>query len=76
MNGVHLALRHEGKKVNRIVMTSERMANCPPVKEWSKSFGFDSSSSLVVGFLNLQSSKIKASTSKPHFLAIFDTITK
>ncbi|GFU11819.1 hypothetical protein TNCV_4192371 [Trichonephila clavipes] len=47
MNGVHLALRHEGQKVNRIVMTSERMANCPPVKEWSKSFGFDSSSSLV-----------------------------
>ncbi|GFU92240.1 hypothetical protein TNCV_1509651 [Trichonephila clavipes] len=49
-NGVHLALRHEGQKVNRIVMTSERMANCPPVKEWSKSFGFDSSSSLVVDF--------------------------
>ncbi|GFU06715.1 hypothetical protein TNCV_4353021 [Trichonephila clavipes] len=42
--------RHEGQKVNRIVMTSERMANCPPVKEWSKSFGFDSSSSLVVDF--------------------------
>ncbi|GFY30075.1 hypothetical protein TNCV_4073881 [Trichonephila clavipes] len=33
MNGVHLALRHERQKVNRIVMTSERMANCPPVKE-------------------------------------------
>ncbi|GFS67922.1 hypothetical protein TNCV_1361781 [Trichonephila clavipes] len=52
MNGVHLAVRHEGQKVNRIVMTSERMANCPPVKEWSKSFArFLQLSS--GGFLNL-----------------------
>ncbi|PRD21344.1 UNVERIFIED_CONTAM: hypothetical protein NCL1_51985 [Trichonephila clavipes] len=47
MNGLHLALRHERQKVNRIVMRSECMANCPPVKEWPKSFGFDSFSSLV-----------------------------
>ncbi|GFX94863.1 uncharacterized protein TNCV_2379361 [Trichonephila clavipes] len=42
MNGLHLALRHERQKVNRIVMTSERIVNCPPVKEWPKNFGFDS----------------------------------
>ncbi|GFU10834.1 hypothetical protein TNCV_3278591 [Trichonephila clavipes] len=53
MNGVHLALRHEGKKVNRIVMTSERMANCPPVKKWSKKFRFRFLQLSSGGFLNL-----------------------
>ncbi|GFX91822.1 hypothetical protein TNCV_3530211 [Trichonephila clavipes] len=54
MNGVHLALRHEGQKVNRIVMTSERMANCVSSREGVvQKFRFRFLQLSSGGFLNL-----------------------
>ncbi|PRD28981.1 UNVERIFIED_CONTAM: hypothetical protein NCL1_30793 [Trichonephila clavipes] len=50
INGLYLALRHEKQKVNLIVMTAEKHDELSSREGVAQSFGFDSSSSLVVDF--------------------------
>ncbi|GFV48243.1 hypothetical protein TNCV_501811 [Trichonephila clavipes] len=54
MNGVHLALRHEGQKVNRIVMTSERNGELSSREGVVQKFRFRFLQLSSGGFLNLQ----------------------
>ncbi|GFT36207.1 hypothetical protein TNCV_4778391 [Trichonephila clavipes] len=53
MNGVHLALRHEGEKVNRIVMTSEKNCELSFREGVVQKFRFRFLQLFSGGFLNL-----------------------
>ncbi|GFX57754.1 hypothetical protein TNCV_1495151 [Trichonephila clavipes] len=53
MNGVHLALRHEGQKANRIVMTSKRNGELSSREGVVQKFRFRFLQLSSGGFLNL-----------------------